>query len=228
MTSPSSPPPRVPIGDWNHGIVLIGPQQCGKTTYAIKRARELARTPAIVIVHDVAYGFHGPDVQRHDTREELAAALVKAPGGLHCLDVSDGGQVLDMALAVARSAQTAAGGKRATSCTPVLFVEDEVVSFEGASANYLDKKFQKAYLMRRHLEHQGGQIGFIIGAQRPQIMHPTIYELCTELVIWRPEAERSIKAFEAAQVPDDVLAKVLQLRDHEYLVYRKGIGQRAA
>jgi hypothetical protein len=189
------------VGDWNVAIGAIGGPGCGKSTYAAARVREITKAQrCYVIVHDPTMSFRGADVTRHASVASLHAALRTRPGGIHCLDVARGLDVVREALHVASVARSQ------RNPAPTLCVLDEIVTAGEMTPSYLSTLMQEAYALRRHRH-----IGFLFCSQRPQQAHPVIWEMATEIVIFRLTTDRQARYLEAAGVDGATIAKARRL-----------------
>lgn len=199
------------IGDWNVAIGVVGGPGCGKSTYAQWRARQIAATtPCYVIAHDPTMSVRGSDVRRHNTEAALVAAL-RVPGarGIHCLDVADGLRVIECALRVAEVA------RNAKDPIPTLVLLDEIVTVGNMSPSFMDPRVSEAYALRRHRH-----IGFVFCSQRPQQAHPTIWELSTEIVMFRIPTRRQIDKFADLGVPAATLEQIPNLPKYAHLIHK--------
>jgi len=198
------------VGEWNVAIGVVGGPGCGKSFYAQHRARQLlAQQPTYCIAHDPTMSIRGADVHRYRSEAELLAGLKAAPAGIHVLDVADGLRVVKLAVAVGEAA------KRQPDPTPTLLVLDEIVAVGNMSPSYLDPAVQEAYAMRRHVH-----LGWIFCSQRPQQAHPSVWELSTELVIFRVPTRRQLDRLEDLGVPAATLDAIPNLPKHRHVVHR--------
>lgn len=207
--------PLIARGQWNVAVGVLGGPGVGKSHYAQARARQLAaaaRGGCYVLAHDPTLSVRGRDVQRHDTEAHLYAALAKTPGGIHCLDVADGRRVVAAALVVAAAAVKAGRRGRAV---PTLVLLDEVCAVGNMSPSYLDPVLAEAYALRRHRH-----IGWVFCSQRPQQAHPQIWELATEVVMFRVPSRKQLDRLEDMGIPAATLARVPALRRYEYVAHR--------
>lgn len=202
------------IGEWNVAIGVVGGPGCGKSTYAQYRARQIiATTPCYVVAHDPTMSVRGADVQRHSTESQLIAAL-RGPRarGIHCLDVADGLRAIKCGLQVAEMAR-AVGGKQGP--VPTLILLDEIVTVGNMSPSYMDPVMQEAYALRRHRH-----VGFVFCSQRPQQAHPTVWELSTEIVMFRIPTKRQIDRFADLGVPEATLSQVPNLAKYAHIIHK--------
>jgi hypothetical protein len=190
-------------GDLNVAIIISGYPSCGKTTVALARLRQLmAEGPCYVLAHDPRRDLSrkAPDiVQRHKSEAECDRALgspATAPG-VHCLDVADPMRVLMYAEAVSKRA-----GKVGL---PTYLYLDECSALRGMSPSYLDPQVMEIYLGRRH-----ELIGYVFATQRLQILHPTILENASELVIFRTKRRSQLARFEELGL-DEIHPGILDL-----------------
>jgi len=103
--------------------------------------------------------------------------------------------------AARRIGAASSGGKApGTPAVPVLVSLDEIVACGNMSPSHLDPFVNESYAMRRH---PGKHMGFIFCSQRPQQAHPTIWEMSTELVIFRVATDRQLSVLENYRVPID-------------------------
>jgi hypothetical protein len=201
----------VRIGEWNVAIGVVGGPGCGKSTYAQFRARQIiASTPCYVVAHDPTMSVRGADVSRHSTESQLIAAL-RGPRarGIHCLDVADGLRAIKLGLEVAEMARAA------KDPIPTLVLLDEIVTVGNMSPSFMDPVMQEAYALRRHRH-----IGFVFCSQRPQQAHPTIWELSTEIVMFRIPTKRQIDRFADLGVPESTLAQVPNLAKYAHIIHK--------
>lgn len=179
------------VGDFDVCELLVGPPGCGKSFMMRERVRELGRTPAYVLAHDVTGSFRGQrDVSHHSTPDALYASLQARPGGIHVLRAADGAEVLAAAKHVAAAAATAAGGERARDVVPVILALDEVAMYRGMSPTYLDPELRDATVLRRHLPPtETAMLGIIAGTQYPAMVHPMIWLNCTRVVMFKLDGQ---------------------------------------
>lgn len=200
-------------GDLDVAIVISGYPSCGKTTLAIARLRELmGKFPCYVIAHDPRRDLSrkAPDItQRHKSEAECDAALANpaTAAGIHTLDVGDSTRVFRYAHQVA--ARSSAAG------VPTFLYLDECSSLRGMSPHYLDPEVGELYLGRRH-----ELIGYVLCTQRLQILHPTILENASEMMIFRTNKASQLKRFEELGLDDiypGVLEQIRTLPDHHHI-----------
>lgn len=170
----------------------------------------MASTPCYVVAHDPTMSVRGGDVRRHSTESQLIAAL-RLPGarGIHCLDVADGLRAIRCGLDVAAMARSA------KDPIPTLVLLDEVVTVGNMSPSFMDPMMQEAYALRRHRH-----IGFVFCSQRPQQAHPTIWELATEIVMFRIPTRRQIDRFADLGVPAATLEQIPNLPKYAHLIHK--------
>lgn len=200
-------------GDLNVAIVISGYPSCGKTTLAIARVRELmAAGPCYVIAHDPRRDLTRkcPElVQRHKSEAECDRALASpaTAAGIHCIDVGDPTRVLFYAKAVSTRA-TPAG-------LPTFLYLDECSALRGMSPSYFDPEVMELYLGRRH-----ELIGYILCTQRLQILHPTLLENASELLVFRTRKSSQLKRLEELGIDDmhpGILDVIRELPDHHHI-----------
>lgn len=181
------------IGEWNNAIGVVGAPGGGKSTYAQARVREIiAKQPCYVIAHDPTMSIRGADVTRHQDERALLATLA-TPGrsrGIHTLEVADGLRVIRLGLTVSSAARSR------PNPVPTIVMLDEVVTVGNMSPSHLDPIMAEAYALRR-----SKHIGFIFCSQRPQQAHPTVWELSTELVIFRVSTPKQLRVLAEYNVP---------------------------
>lgn len=200
-------------GDLNVAIVISGYPGCGKTTLAVARLRELmAGGPCYVIAHDPRRDLtrKAPDiVQRHKSEAECDRAFASpttAPG-IHCLDVGDPMRVLMYARQVASRAAPAG--------VPTYLYLDECSALRGMSPSHIDPEVQELYLGRRH-----ELIGYVFATQRLQILHPSILENASELLIFRTKRGSQLGRYEELGLEDihpGILDVIRALPDHQHI-----------
>jgi hypothetical protein len=204
----------VPVGEWNICEFVTGVPGCGKTTYMARRIRdEMRRGPRYVIAHDPGLQLQGDDLQRHSDEAALFRALSdpKRTRGIHCLQVGDAMRVVAAAEQVAAASRAAGANGRAV---PVLVYFDEACALRNMSPSYLDPEVQEVVLMRR-----SRHIGFLFGTQRLQVLHPTLLDAHTRVIVFRMVAARQLKRLDELGVPPATIRRVQTLRPHEHLVY---------
>lgn len=180
----------VPIETFNEAHLVVGPPECGKSYFAIELAKRIARRDgAYLVAHVVTGTLRGDDVVKVHDGLALLRSFRERPGGVHVIRTEDGLPALRAALDVASFAAKAAGGEHATAVTPVVFMEDEVCSFEGMSPNYLTPELKRAYVMRRHLPPtETAMMGFVLATQTPSMVHPTLWRNATTITIFKLES----------------------------------------
>lgn len=198
---------------WNHLIVVLGQPGTGKSTYALKRAKQLGREgPAYLLAHDP--GWRLPEdsaLMRHTTFGEAAAGLAKFPSSVHALSVSEGESVLEFGIGCARtSAKTNHG-------CPVVVLLDEGVGTSGINPHRLSPRMRDFVATRRH-----HNVGMIVTAQSPMLMHYQMLGLSTEIVMFRLIDDRGLRRLETVGVPDNILAAVKRLPNFKSITHRTG------
>jgi hypothetical protein len=201
-------------GDLDVAIMVSGYPGCGKTTYALARVRELmAQGPCYVIAHDPRRDLTRKEpalTQRHRSEAECDAAFASsttAPG-IHTLDVGDAMRVLVYARQVAARAAPAG--------VPTYLYLDECAALRQMSPSYIDPDVQEYYLGRRH-----ELLGYIFVTQRLQLIHPTLLENASELVIFRTRMAKQLKRYDDLGLEDlhpGILEQIRTLPDHHHLV----------
>lgn len=170
----------------------------------------MATTPCYVVAHDPTMSIKGADVRRHSTESQLIAALSGPQArGIHCLDVADGLRAIKCGLDVAEKARAA------KDPIPTLIVLDEIVTVGNMSPSYMDPIMQEAYALRRHRH-----VGFVFCSQRPQQAHPTVWELSTEIVMFRIPTKRQIDRFADLGVPEATLTQVPNLPKYAHIIHK--------
>ncbi len=99
--------------------------------------------------------------------------------------------------------------------TPTLVLLDEIVTVGNMSPSFMDPRVSEAYALRRHRH-----IGFVFCSQRPQQAHPAIWELSTELVMFRIPTRRQIDKFADLGVPASTLDQIPNLPKYAHLIHK--------
>lgn len=213
-------PRLVGKGHWNHCIGGIGPVGCGKTTLIMRRAVELARTPAYVIAQDANENLPTrlkPDgtptgLVRHDSIASVRASLRTDGGGIHAISTLDANGVILLAEEVSAASLKAHGGKRGV---PSVVVLDEIVAVRDAKPNYLGDTLSDLLLRRRH-----HHCALLYTTQSPRRCHYALFDQATELYLFRMRGRRDLSRLEEGGVPDEILSALPNLPDRAYITFR--------
>lgn len=193
-------------GDYNEAVAVFGAPGMGKS-YWIEHYLMSRLGDSYIIAYDPMHTYrHCREVYRHRAPQQLLQALSKTPRGIHCLDYCNEEEIMKTVLSVANGVQRV--GKE----TPVLFVIDECVGFDGMSPMKISPVLKKMFLWRRH---RG--IGFVFGSQRPQAVHPTFYDSCTEMILFRitnGDAQKRLREYGA---PQEVVDQIGTLPKYKFL-----------
>ena len=196
-------------GGWNHLIVFLGQPGTGKSTAALKRAKELGRAPSYVLAHDP--GWRLPDdasLMRHASFGEAAAGLASNPGAVHALSIADGEMVVAWSIQCARASLNSGGG------VPVTVLLDEGVSTSGINPYRLSPQMRDFIATRRH-----HNVGMIVTLQSPSLAHYQLLGLATEIVMFRTIDEKGLRRLESIGVPRATLERVKTLPDFQSVTY---------
>ncbi len=215
----------VELKTWNLAVFCAGVPGTGKSYFAVRYAEQLARRAGgYVVAHDPTGGYAGAQIHRYATVDALWKRLTTAPGGVHVLDVPDGGEVI---AAACRLAEAAAKNrpKGVTKVAPVVCLLDEIVAVEGASPSRLDDQLRTVLARRRHI---GSGVGLIWTSQSMYFANRALLGLSTELVLFRLTAEQDLDRLRKAGIPDDVVRAVAQLPDRAKISWKGGKATRLA
>jgi len=123
---------------------------------------------------------------------------------------------LEAALVVAKTSRGAAGlwdnGTREIA-VPTVLVWDEVVAVGGMTPNYVEPVISKTLALARHLH-----LAVIWHTQRPQMVHPTCWDLTTNIYLMRI-VPRWRAPLEMAGIPRAMLDKAVRLKKHSFLTW---------
>lgn len=201
------------VGSWNHLIVILGQPGTGKSTYAVKRIKQLGRDgPAYMLAHDP--GWRLPDdatLERHADVGSAAIGLAKAPGNIHALTVADGDSVVAFATQCAKASIDRGQGN------PVAVLIDEGVATKGISPHRLSPQMAEFVATRRWLN-----TGMIVTAQSPLLVHYQMLGLSTEIVMFRLIDERGLRRLETIGVPPNILSSVRKLPNYHSITHKTG------
>lgn len=206
----------VPLKSWNHCIGLLGLPGTGKSYRALELAREMGKTPAYVVAHDPTGSYRGADIHHYADEKALRARLATRAGGIHVLEVADGGRVLTCGIAIAQASASQAQNGYAV---PVLVLWDEMVAVSGASPYRLEDEARDVLARRRHI---GAGVGIIWTTQSPQFAHYSLLGLCTELYLFRLQDRRALDRLGNVGVDASILARLPSLPDRQCIRWRPG------
>lgn len=196
-------------GAFNLLIPCVGVPNSGKTWYAYHRAKLVAKkTPAYFIVHDAGWALpDDPAILRYASTGEAANGLARHPKRVHALSVADGDEVVNFALRCAEASRAMGG-------PPILLMIDEGVASEGMSAYRLSVAMKNLIARRRWLN-----VGLIVTAQSPMLIHYQLFALATEIVMFRTIDEQGLKRLERFGVPHDTLNRLRTLPNRECIIH---------
>lgn len=234
----------VPLGDWNHLIVIIGPRGYGKSQLAAILAHQLQRQgPAYVIAHDA--GFRIPpathngvslQVRRHRSRESVLAALNgRNPSGIHAwggqYKTADGGratvqpeQVLELAVDIADAsklrAAAAHGIRTEDPSDPRLHglraVPVVVIVDEGVMMRSASRNRLDPKLADFIISLRHNHVAMIMTAQGGNMIHYDLIQQATEVYIGKVEHKRGLKALEDGGIAPEILADLPTMPKFEF------------
>ncbi len=208
-----------PDGKINIQEFYVGKNGVGKSTLALKRAIAFQRKhQSYMVAHDV-----GGNIPPHlydgtptrvmyfdDFSQSRRMFRLQGGSGIHAFRTLDWEAVVEYA----REVGTAAfDGKR--SC--LLYI-DEIANMPGATTHSkLHESMLKLVTQRRHADVN---CGVYICSQWPQICHHSIYGNATKRFVFRLDTKQALdgaRRFLPANKEKEYLAKIPDLRDHEYL-----------
>jgi hypothetical protein len=202
-------------GSFNHLIIVLGQPGTGKSTYAFKRAKQFISTPAYVIAHDPGWRLpEDASLVRHRTFNEAAIGLGKLPSKVHALSTSEGEDVVGWGIEVAQA--SANQSKTGNGC-PVVVLLDEGVGTSGINPYRLSPRMRDFVATRRH-----HNVGLIVTAQSPLLMHYQLLGLSTEIVMFRLIDERGLARLETIGVPRNLLDAVKRLPNYKSITHVTG------
>jgi len=195
--------------DWNHLIVVLGQPGTGKSTYALKRAKALCKSPAYGLAHDPGWRLPDDDMLvRHPNFDSASQGLAQRPGAIHSLSVSDGEAVLSWGIDIAKASMEAGA-----NC-PVIVLLDEGVSTSGLNPYRMSPNLRDFIATRRH-----HNVGMIVTIQSPAMGHYQLLGLSTEIVMFRLIDEKGLKRLESIGVPRNTLDRVRKLPDYQNILF---------
>jgi hypothetical protein len=199
-------------GRFNVLIPVIGVPGCGKSTYALKRAKQIARaTPAYLIVHDPGWALpEDSAIRRYASVDEATSGLAAHPRAIHALSVANGDDVVAFALRCAAASLAMKG-------PPVLVLIDEGVAAYGMAPNRLSPTMANFLARRRWLN-----VGLIVTAQSPMLIHYQLFGLATEIVMFQTIDRSGLKRLERFSVPQAILARLPSMAPYDYVVHGTG------
>ncbi len=199
-------------GAFNVLIPVIGVPGCGKSTYAFRRAKQIARkTPAYLIIHDPGWALPADSaIRRYASIDEATAGMVGNPKRVHTLSIADGDDVVDFAL-------KCAAASRAMNGPPILVMIDEGVAARGMAPSRLSPTMANFLARRRWLN-----VGLIVTAQSPMLIHYQLFGLATEMVLFQTIDRAGLKRLERFSVPQDILARLPTMPRFEYAFHSTG------
>lgn len=200
-------------GKFNHLIIILGVPGTGKTTYAVKRARQIQKeTRCLIVAQDKDYRFPEEDrtIVHYDTYQEMVTGMASRPGALHCITSGRGEVFIEWARQCGQS--SVANPKK--EGPPILAMIDDSTQIKGFSRRGIDDDLLEALTGRRH-KHTG----FIVTVQDPQFAHYSLLSQSTEIVIFRMIDEDAIKKLKKFGVSPEMQAKVETLPDYHCIVH---------
>lgn len=201
------------IGSFNQLVVVLGQPGTGKSTYALKRTKQICReTPCYGLGHDP--GFRLPDdpsLVRHPDFTSAAMGIGKHPEKIHALCVPDGDSV------VAWAKKCSEASKNAGQNIPVMVLIDEGVATNGINPYRLSPLMADFVATRRW-----HNVGLMVTAQSPLLMHYQILGLSTEIVMFRLIDERGLRRLETIGVERKTLDMVRKLPNFQSITVKTG------
>jgi hypothetical protein len=201
-------------GQYNEAVAVFGAPGMGKSYFMeyflIERSKH-----CYIIAYDPTHSYkHNPHlVHRYNTPQELLGqGLKRNPQGIHCLDFADPETVLQTAISLCNTL------KQQGSNTPVILAIDEATGFDTMMSPFrIHPSFQKAYLWRRHY-----RLGFVFGSQRPQAIHQTLYDSCTDMVLFRLTNKQAHKRLLEFGCPEEIVNQLGTLPKYQHLYCKPG------
>jgi len=215
----NQPTPKQPTkeagawGAYNEAVAVFGAPGTGKSYFMEHFLVERTKS-AYVIAFDPTHSFRhnqGLVFRYGNPQQLLGQGLKQHPQGIHCLDFAHPTVVLQTAISLCNAL------KVKNDTTPVLLAIDEVVGFDGMSPFHISEDLQKAYLWRRHF-----RLGFVFGSQRPQAVHPTFYDSCTDMVLFRLTNQKAHGRLLEFGCPKEIVTQLGALPNYHHLTCKPG------
>lgn len=200
-------------GKFNHLIIILGVPGTGKTTYAVRRAREIQHTSKCVIVaHDPGYRLPEDDasIVHYESYAECVAGMRTRPGAVHCITTGRGEAFVQWA----RQCGAQSVNNPQKTGAPILGLVDDSTQVKGFSRRGIDDNLLEALVGRRH-KHTG----WIVTLQDPQFAHYSLMSQSTEIVIFRMIDTDAVKMLKKFGVSTEMQAKVETLPDYHCIVH---------
>lgn len=194
-------------GEFNLCEVVAGVPGAGKSSYVFARLEQLKRErPRMVrIVHDAARWFVKKGALEHRDEASLFAAVRRPElaDRIHAMVVGDTMRVFEAAEKVSREA-------RGRGIVTVVYF-DEASALRRMSPSYIDEWVNERIMLRRH-----ELVGYIFGTQRVQMLHPSIFDAGTALVVLRCNA-RQVPALVERNCPPRVALAATRLEPCQFI-----------
>jgi len=200
--------------DFNLVEVAIGRRGTGKSTWARERAEELRRR-AYIIVHDPSGGFpvREGDATYH-SMAELVAGIERTGGKtIHVLT--------DRHASPSAFLRTAWHIAERSKTVPVVAIFDEAALLHLIEDPKEAKSFRAVLLETITTgRHIGAGVGLILTTQHANLLSYHAIEQVTSLVLFKITGGLCLQKLRMADVPDDVLAEVKTLGDHDFVTWK--------
>jgi len=201
-------------GQYNEAVAIFGAPGCGKS-YFMEHFLVTRVPHAFIIAYDPTHSYrHNPQlIHRYRSPTDLLGrGLKQNPKGIHCLDYAHPSEVLQTAISLCNAL------KAQKMDTPVILAIDEATGFDSMMSPYrIDPDFQRAYLWRRHY-----RLGFVFGSQRPQAIHQTLYDSCTDMVLFRLTNRQAHKRLLEFGCPEQIVNQLGTLPNYQHLTCKPG------
>jgi len=216
---PAQPTPASACRDFNFAALVIGPPQCGKTTFVRGLVVDhLRRYPTgLAFVHDPNLQFRDicpayEDV--HAWRRAFDAATVsRTPISRGACVGGQWSDVRAMAVAIGRARNTA-GNVR----VPILLACDESSMIGDSGRSYVAQEELQLLSTRRHLG-----VGPVYNAQQATSLVDAFYALATDVIAFAQRSEReTLKLEERCGLPEGALASLVGAARYHYVRIQAG------
>lgn len=207
--------------DWNVVEGFLGAPGTGKTDRMVRRALELQKLwHCYLIAHDIGWKIPPTlhdgtptGLQKHRNVSECIAALRTHPSGVHAISSANALPVLGLARQLGEASLARGKGYG----PPVLVLIDETVQSQIADRKYLNPDMRELICDRRH-----AHVGLLWSVQSIRFVNAGLVTLSP--IVWcsRIREEYSLDTLAKSGVPDEDLAKLPSLGQHEFLAVRTG------
>jgi hypothetical protein len=206
---------------FNEQLLVLGPPQCGKTTFVRSYVHQHLTTHANgrAFVHDPNLQFKGVCAIYEDVAAYRRAAAAAVAGGkpMH-RGAGIGGEwheVRDLAISIGRRANTADRVR-----VPIVLAADESSMMLDAGSTHTSQNERRLFSTRRHLG-----IAPVYNAQTAAALVDVYFAFATRVIMFRqPSTRETAKLEQRLSMPDGALTSLTTLENFRYAEWRPGQG----